>query len=97
MRTSEQTEQGTALADLVMVEPGWGAVVEAMQSPDASSGTLYLITDQGRRYALGTPDVLGILGYPRARVTKLPASLIARIPEGPALDPAAAVKPVGDG
>jgi type VII secretion protein EccB len=97
METSARTEQGTALADRVNVEPGWGAVVEAMQSPDASAGTYYLVTDLGRRYALASPDVLGVLGYSRSDVTRLPASLVARIPEGPSLDPSAATEPVSGG
>ncbi len=97
METSAQTAEGTALADRVRVEPGWGAVVEAMQSPDASAGTYYLVTDLGRRYALASADVLGILGYPKGDVVRLPASLVARIPEGPALDPASAMRPVREG
>jgi type VII secretion protein EccB len=95
--TGQQTTAGTALADRIKVEPGWGAVVEAMQSPDATSGTFYVVTDLGRRYALASPDILELLGYPPDKVTRLPASLVARIPEGPSLDPAAAARPVAEG
>jgi type VII secretion protein EccB len=92
--TNAQTEEGTALADRVLIEPGWGAVVEAIQSPGAQSGTLYLITDQGTRYPVASREVLATLGYGKATPMKLPASLVVRIPEGPELDPAAAAKPL---
>jgi type VII secretion protein EccB len=94
LRTATQTGDGTALADRVMVEPGWGAIVEAMPSPDARSGTLYLVTDQGERYPVATSQVLAILGYGDERPVRLPASLVVRIPEGPALSPQGAARPV---
>jgi len=93
IRTSAQTSDGTALADRVLLEPGWGSVVEAMPSPDAKSGTLYLVTDQGERYPVGSAEVLAVLGYGKERPVRLPASLVVRIPEGPALNPLAAARP----
>ncbi|WP_276313808.1 hypothetical protein [Solihabitans fulvus] len=32
------------------------------------------------------------LGYPAARPVRLPVGLVARLPEGPSLDPAAATR-----
>jgi hypothetical protein len=95
--TVAQTREGTLLADRVLVEPGWGALVEAMQAPDAPGGTVYLVTDDGMRFPLASDDVAAALGYGGQKPVRLPASLVARIPEGPALDPAAAAKPAPAG
>lgn len=90
VQTARQTGEGTALADRVLVEPGWGAVVEAMPSADAERGTLHLVTDLGIRYPVPSAKVLAALGYAGVEPVRLPASLVVRVPEGPALDPAAA-------
>jgi type VII secretion protein EccB len=87
--TARQTRAGTVLADRVLVPGGHGAIVEAVQG-DRLPGVLELVTEQGMRYPLASPEVLRVLGYPSSAVLRLPAELIARIPEGVALDPAAA-------
>jgi hypothetical protein len=52
---------------------------------------LYLVTDVGRRYAIESSDVVRSLGLTTAKhLSRLPASLVVRIPEGPPLDPGAA-------
>jgi len=91
--TNRRSPQGTALVDRVEVPPGWAALVEAMPSPDATVGTRYLVSDLGVRHALADQDVQRRLGYPAAVPVRLPAGLVARIPDGPALDPAAARRP----
>jgi type VII secretion protein EccB len=88
--TEERTQNGTVLANRVEVEPGWGAVVESMTSPTATSGTLFLVTDEGRRYGISTDDARATLGYADVAPVQMPASLVARIPAGDALDPQAA-------
>ncbi|MEV0272608.1 type VII secretion protein EccB [Hamadaea sp. NPDC050747] len=88
--TIRRTNTGTPLADRVYVPPGWAAVVESMPSPEAPAGTLTVVTDVGRRYPVARPEVLGMLGYPADRAVKLPAGLVARLPDGPGLDPEAA-------
>ncbi|MEV4133769.1 type VII secretion protein EccB [Dactylosporangium sp. NPDC049742] len=88
--TTRRSPGGIPLADRIHVPPGWAAVVEAMPSPGAPVGTLTLVTDMGRRYPLASADVLGMLGYDGARPVRLPAGLVARLPEGPGLDPVAA-------
>ncbi|GAA0219205.1 type VII secretion protein EccB [Saccharothrix mutabilis subsp. mutabilis] len=90
--TTRRDPKGTPLADRVHVPPGWAAVVEAMPAPGAPAGTLTVVTDLGRRYPLATPDVLGVLGYASAKPVRLPATLVARLPEGPGLDPGAAAR-----
>ncbi|MDR7323121.1 MULTISPECIES: type VII secretion protein EccB [Catenuloplanes] len=77
----------------VRVEPGRGALVEATAAPGAGGGTISLVTAAGRRHALASPDLLPTLGYPDATPLRLPAALVELIPEGAALDPAAATRP----
>jgi type VII secretion protein EccB len=83
---------GTPLADRVLVEPGWAGLVEVVPAGQAAAGTVSLVTDQGKMYPLASPDVLKILGYDGVKPIRMPAGLAARVPEGPALDPTAALK-----
>ena len=85
--TARRTARGTPLADRVAIPPGWAALVEAMPSADAPAGTLTVITDMGRRYPVAGPEVLKMLGYGSAQPIRLPGNLVARLPEGPGLDP----------
>ncbi|MEU8264704.1 type VII secretion protein EccB [Micromonospora sp. NPDC048999] len=78
------------LADRVLVEPGRGAVVEAVPAPGASGGAICVVTDLGRRHVLTGPDVLGMLGYAGVPPVRLPASLVSLVPAGSPLDPSAA-------
>ncbi|MFF0266843.1 type VII secretion protein EccB [Kribbella sp. NPDC004536] len=95
--TAGRGPSGLPLADVVVVPPGHGAVVESMASPaqPAGSGALSFVSDLGRRYQLASHDVLGVLGYDQAPVVRLPAELISRLPAGHALDPSAATYPIG--
>jgi type VII secretion protein EccB len=92
--TPQRTEEGGVLASRVLVEPGWAALVEALPSPDAPAGPLHLVTDLGVRHSLPDRAVAGMLGYGTVQPVRLPADLVARIPAGPVLDPAAARSPV---
>ena len=57
--------------------------------------TSYFLVTGGVRYGLASPDVAAVLGYDLARQqTLVPASVVDLIPQGPALDPAAARDPV---
>ncbi|GAB3156702.1 type VII secretion protein EccB [Micromonospora sonneratiae] len=85
--TTRRNGDGTPLADRVHVPPGRAAVIEVMPSALAPVGTLTVVTDMGRRYPVATPEVLAMLGYSAVRPVRLPASLVARLPEGPSLDP----------
>jgi type VII secretion protein EccB len=88
--TEQRTQNGTVLANRVEVEPGWGTVVESMTSPTATSGSLFLVTDEGRRYGISTDEARGSLGYTDVTAVRMPSALVARIPAGDALDPEAA-------
>ncbi|WP_433393261.1 type VII secretion protein EccB [Micromonospora sp. KLBMP9576] len=81
---------GGVRADHVVVQPGRGAVVEAVAAPGASGGAVSVVTDLGRRYVLAGGEVLGMLGYRDVRPVRLPASLVALVPAGAPLDPTAA-------
>lgn len=86
---------GTVLADRIVVAPGGGALVSARGADGATDGVLYLVTDEGRRYQLPSPEVQAVLGYGQVQPVVLPAALVARIPAGPELDPDDAVVPAG--
>jgi type VII secretion protein EccB len=92
-RTGARTEGGTVLADLVVVQPGRGAVVESAPAPGADGGALSVVTDLGVRYAVPGRDVLGMLGYGGVRPVRMPASLVSLLPSGKALNPDAARAP----
>ncbi|GIJ49684.1 type VII secretion protein EccB [Virgisporangium aliadipatigenens] len=85
---------GILAVDRVLVEHGRGAVVREQPVPGVNAnGTVYLITDLGIRYALKdsgqvrAQEALGFAGYAPVPV---PAQLLALVPSGPTLDPAAA-------
>jgi type VII secretion protein EccB len=90
VRTAGRTSDGVPLADRVVLEPGFGVLVSAMPSQEASAGTLNLVTDLGYRYPLSSEDVPAMLGYGQITPIRLPASLVVRLPSGPVLDPTAA-------
>ncbi|WP_390624261.1 type VII secretion protein EccB [Fodinicola feengrottensis] len=74
------------------VPPGQIAVVEVMPSRTALAGTLAVVTDLGIGYPLASRDVLGWLGYDGVTPVKVPAALMARLPQGPGLSQGAAMQ-----
>jgi type VII secretion protein EccB len=84
-------------ADRVVVEPGAGALVRAQPGPQLPGDTLYLVTDLGLKFPLATPAVAASLGYARVAPVDVPATLLALVPTGPALDPADAGYPQPSG
>ncbi|MEV7601194.1 type VII secretion protein EccB [Kitasatospora sp. NPDC089797] len=75
-------------ADTIAVRPGGGALVRAL-STAGTGATLYLVTDAGVKYPLAAPAVAKQLGYGAAAPAGVPAALLALLPTGPSLDPAA--------
>ncbi|WP_399083017.1 type VII secretion protein EccB [Streptomyces sp. BBFR2] len=75
------------------VAPGAGVLAATPPRAGATRGSAYLITDLGVKYPLpetGGTDASAALGYPGAPRAAVPAELLALIPTGPALTPAAA-------
>ncbi len=87
------TAGGGRLADRIVVPPGHGALVEAVSSATATGGALCLVTDVARRYPLPSTDVAALLGYAGTTPVRVPSALVALVPAGPVLDPAAAGQP----
>jgi type VII secretion protein EccB len=90
--TASSTAAGTVLADRIAVPRGHGVLVGAVASPDApaDSDALSLVTDAGLRYPVADRDILAKLGYAGVTPVRMPAELVAMVPAGPPLDPAAA-------
>ena len=86
--TAAAAVPGGVQADLVHVPRGKGALVVAAASPTApaTTGTVSIVTDTGRRYPVATRDVLAKLGYAGVTPKQVPAQLIALLPQGPSLD-----------
>lgn len=95
IQTHSQSSTGTSLADRIMVPAGHIAVVRAMASDTAedSTGTFTLVTDTGKRFSVPSKQVLAQLGYSESEAVAMPASLLLRVPAGPALTPSAARQP----
>ncbi|MGW3150331.1 type VII secretion protein EccB [Streptomyces sp. NPDC001177] len=80
-------------ADRVSVTPGGGALVHALDAGGGALGdTVYLVTDTGMKYRVPTPDAMKALGYESTRPLGLPSLLLAMLPTGPDLSPAAAAR-----
>ncbi|MEV4535466.1 type VII secretion protein EccB [Asanoa sp. NPDC049518] len=93
---------GVGTADRVVVASGKGALVRAEPAPGVSADTTtYVITDQGFKYPLrtdGEVNAVVALGYSGVDPLPVPTTLLALLPNGPLLDPAAArnfVRPAG--
>ncbi|MER7848106.1 type VII secretion protein EccB [Kitasatospora sp. NPDC096077] len=83
-------------ADTIAVRPGGGALVRAL-STAGTGATLYLVTDTGVKYPLAAPAVAKQLGYGELAPAGVPAALLALLPTGPSLDPAALTGPAPTG
>ncbi|MEN3310216.1 MAG: hypothetical protein V7603_6418, partial [Micromonosporaceae bacterium] len=86
---------GVTTADRVVLPGGHGALVSKATPAGATApGTVYLVLDQGLKYPLPQKDtekVKAALGYQGVRPVPVPASILALVPTGVALDPGAAV------
>ncbi|MEJ3743613.1 type VII secretion protein EccB [Actinomycetes bacterium KLBMP 9797] len=91
--TTGASEDRLPLADRILVPPGKVAIVRAVSGPDAETGVFYVVTDIGVKFAVPSAEVLAALGYPPGEAVNVPATLVAQLPSGPALDPAAATRP----
>jgi type VII secretion protein EccB len=82
---------GVPVADRVAVPGGRGALVAILTSPGSNAfGSVFLVTDQGIKYPLprsGLATVQAALGFGDVRPVAVPASILALVPTGAALDP----------
>lgn len=92
--TAGRAGQGIPLADRVVVPPGTAALVEAMPSATAPSGAIGIVTDLGIHHPVPAAQTLNAFGYGDAPRVRLPAGLVARIPNASALDHDAALRQV---
>ncbi|MEU0299930.1 type VII secretion protein EccB [Streptomyces sp. NPDC006175] len=75
----------------ITVRPGGGALVHALGAGGGEvGGTVYLVTDTGMKYRIGTEKAAEALGYTASSAEGLPAPLLAMLPTGPDLTPEAA-------
>jgi type VII secretion protein EccB len=81
------TPGATASVDRVLVAGGSGALIQYAQDGRVMPGTVYLLTDEGRRYPLGTEggSALDALGFKGATISPVPQALGELIPKGPTL------------
>lgn len=81
---------GTLTATAVVVPGGHGALVRATAAPGVPTGPLYLVTDQGLRYAIADGAARTALGYSGTSPLLVPEDLLELIPAGPVLKVSAA-------
>lgn len=80
-----------ARTDGTVVRPGRGALVRALNASGAAhAGTTYLVAENGVKYRVSAKDSLAALGYGEGDIGSMPAPLLAALPTGADLDPAAA-------
>jgi type VII secretion protein EccB len=73
-------------ANLITVAPGGGAFVRSQAAPGVGGESLFLVTDAGVKFAVPSASAASALGYRPGRAVAMPASLLALLPTGPALD-----------
>lgn len=79
----------------IAVPPGSGAVVRSVPTQGVATGPVYLVTDEGRRYAVPDAESRKALGFEAVRPESVPAQFLDLLPTGPALDRAAAARFAG--
>lgn len=84
------SQRNDHVVDRVYLAPGRGLVVnQSVDGRIAGTGNLFFVNDQGVRYPVPTKNALDALGL-GAHVGQAPSHLLALLPMGPSLDPAAA-------
>jgi hypothetical protein len=89
--TAQPLEEACVRTDATVVRPGHGALVRALHASGAAhAGTTYLVAENGVKYRISAKDSLAALGYGDGDISSVPAPLLAALPTGADLDPAAA-------
>ncbi|MEU1484120.1 type VII secretion protein EccB [Streptomyces sp. NPDC005752] len=89
--TAQPLKAACVRTDATVVRPGHGALVRALHASGAAhAGTTYLVAENGVKYRVSAKDSLAALGYADGDISSVPAPLLATLPTGADLDPAAA-------
>lgn len=89
--TSQPLQAACVPADATVVRPGHGALVRALNASGAAhAGTTYLVAENGVKYRVASENALAALGYTASDIDSVPAPLLAALPTGADLAPAAA-------
>ncbi|WP_255280069.1 type VII secretion protein EccB [Actinomadura madurae] len=93
------TAGSSGTIDQMVLPPGGAALMSLVpaggdNAQGGGSGSLSLVNDQGIRFALPSAEVAKKLGYDAKKAAPVPSSVIHLIPQGPALDPTQARKPM---
>ncbi|MGW6731072.1 type VII secretion protein EccB [Streptomyces sp. NPDC055013] len=89
--TAEPLQPACVPVDATVVRPGRGALVRALHASGAAhAGTTYLVAENGVKYRVSAKNSLAALGYETGDIGSVPAPLLAALPTGADLDPAAA-------
>jgi type VII secretion protein EccB len=89
---------GAGPLNQVWLPPDHGALIGVLSVPGSTATAAYVLLTGATRYPLSAPQVASVLGYQlTTQATTLPASVLDLIPQGPALDPAAATLQVSAG
>ncbi|MEU0137665.1 type VII secretion protein EccB [Streptomyces sp. NPDC006296] len=89
--TAQPLSPACVRIDATVVRPGRGALVRALNASGAAhAGTTYLVAENGVKYRVPGKEALAALGYAAGDIGSVPAPLLAALPTGADLDPAAA-------
>ncbi|GAA1699418.1 type VII secretion protein EccB [Fodinicola feengrottensis] len=91
--TASATNSAEPTANRIVVPGGRGAIVRDLPATGVTTGTLYLITDTGMRFPIGSPADLAALGYTGVDPQLVPTNVLSLLPTGPTLSAAAARNP----
>jgi hypothetical protein len=72
-------------ATAVAVAPGTGGLVRSARPGQAPGADLYLVTDAGIKYPVGSADAAGRLGYDANGALAVSRVLLELLPTGPLL------------
>jgi hypothetical protein len=74
------------VANRITVMPGSGALVRPEAAPGVAGDSEFLVTGLGVKFPVPSAAAVAALGYQASTAQSLPATLLALLPTGPALD-----------
>lgn len=80
----------------VLVPSGSGALVRSTPVQGVTTGPVFLVTDEGRRYVVPDAEARKALGFEGAPVQSVPAQFVDLLTTGPVLDRTAAARQVAE-